>query len=345
MFTKKVTIKDRIELWSYLAHLSQNAIPLIQSLSMIRSLLKNETLIKIVDQIISALTQGDSLSQALGAYPKIFSSEMVHLLHVAEQTGGYAAIFSRLEEQDKWRFGLQQLVRQSLRYPLILFLSMIVFMTVLMEWLIPNMVEYLKLIHSDQLPFVSVSLIFVTNHLSEFGYMLLAGGIGCWGWSWYRHVHSQKPLRYFVPILGKLLYQIQVLNFGYHLGLLLKARIDVLGALFYAADSLSCPWLKKKIKIQEAYLIQGEALSHVLSPLLGENFILSKIMCIGEKTGQLDELLLTTTSYELQQVQQRLKDMLEFLQPLMIITMGVLLGWTILAILLPLYGNVGGFHG
>lgn len=343
--SKKITLKDKIEFWSYLTHLSQNSIPLVQSLSMMRSFIKNGTMTKIIDQIISALNQGNSLGKALEAFPQFFSSGTIHLLLLAEQIGGYSPIFARLEQQEKWRADLQQLIRQSLRYPLILLLTMIVFMIILIGWLIPNMTDYLKLIHYERLPFVSTSLIYISQHLCEIGYSILIGCISCWIWSWYRYFRHQKPLKYFIPILGILLYQLQILNFAHHLGLLLKAKIDILGALFYAAESVSCPWLKNKMKDQEAYLIQGISLSHALGPILGEDSIISKIIRIGENTSELDDLLLTTTAYELQQVQQRLKNVLEFLQPMMILLMGSLLGWTVFAILLPLYDNIGGIHG
>lgn len=345
MRSKKVTTYEIMEFWSYLAHLTGSSIPLVQSLELIGSLTKNSFFQHIIDQIVGALNRGSNLSDALKNYPKIFSSGSLQLILLAEQTGSYASIFHRLEQQEKWRHQIQQVIRQSLRYPALLFVIMIVFMVVLLGWLIPNLQEYLSIIKQEHhLPLTS-TLIYVGNHLAEFAYgaIILISFFSLVVLA--RRRLNLKPLRYSLPGIGVLLYQLQILNFGFNMGVLLKAKIDVLGALFYAAESLSCRWLRARLSCQEAFLIQGQSLSQTLPLVLGDQFIVSRMIVMGERSGNLDDLLIQMSEFELQQTHQKLKGLLDLLQPFMIIFMGVMLVWTVLAILLPLYDSLGASHG
>lgn len=345
MLFKKITTPELMEFWSYLAHLTGSAIPLVQSLELIGSLIKNEYFQEIIDHIIGALNQGIPLSKALQFYPKIFSSGSLQLILLAEQTGNYASIFERLEQQEKWRHNVQQVIRQSLRYPALLLVMMIVFMVVLLGWLIPNLKEYLSVIKQEHyLPMTTV-LFFLGNYLMECALAIVTCIGILMGVVLLRRRLKYRPLRYSIPGIGILLYQLQILNFGYNLGILLKAKIDILGALYYAAESLSCPWLKAQLFQQEAYLIQGRSLAQTLPDVLGDQFIVSRMIVMGERSGNLDELLIKMSEFELQQTHQKLKGLFDLLQPSMIIFMGLMLAWTVMAILLPLYDSIGYSYG
>jgi len=345
MRSKKVTTHERMEFWSYLAHLTGSSIPLVQSLELIGRLTKNTFFQEVIDQIVGALNEGTNLSDALKKYPKIFSNGSLQLILLAEQTGNYASIFHRLEQQEKWNHHVQLVIRQSLRYPALLFGVMIVFMAVLLGWLIPNLKEYLSIIKQEHYLPMTTTLIYVGNHLPEFAYGLVILILGSFFVVWGRRRLNFKPLRYSLPGIGVLLYQLQILNFGFNMGVLLRAKIDVLGALFYAAESLSCPWLKAQLSRQEAALIQGKSLSQTLPLVLGDQFIVSRMIVMGERSGNLDNLLIQMSEFELQHTHQKLKGLLDLLQPLMIIFMGLLLAWTVLAILLPLYQSLGASYG
>ncbi len=345
MRPKKVSSEELIEFWSYLGHLTGNALPLVQCLDIVASMIKNTYLKEIIHKIIRSLTQGTTLSEAIRPYPKIFAPSVIQLISLAEQTGHYSPIFDRLEQQEKWRQLIKELVAQSLRYPCILLSIMILFIFILIGWLIPNLRGYLNLIGKKELPTMTKALIFLGDHIT----VLTLGGMGliiifiiAIG---VRRSFRLKPMRYYFPGIGPLLYRLQILNFGHNLGILLKAKIDILAALYHAAQSIPCPWLKQALLDREHILVSGQSLSQALTPILGEDMAVSRMIIVGERSGNLADLLIHITEFELIQTQQKLKTLMEYLQPLMIIIMGGLLAWTVLAILLPLYDAIGAIDG
>jgi type IV pilus assembly protein PilC len=341
MRLKKIPAEEMIEFWAYLGHLTGSALPLIQALDIIASLVKTPSFKKIIYDMIHQLTQGESFSDAIRSHPRIFSPSVFQLVGLAEQIGHYSFIFCRLEEQERWRYQAKNLIKNALRYPLILCGILVLFIILLIGWLIPNLKGYLFLIGKKELPLVTKILIFVGDHaflalLCLFG-MVFVGLV----WSIVRRRFDLKPFRYSLPGIGILLYRLQIINFGHNLGILLKARVDILSALYHSAESLSCPWLKKSLLRQEALLVSGHPLSQALIPILGYNMGLTRILVIGETSGDLADLLVRFTEFDLRQTQQTLKSLLEFLQPLMLIIMGGLLAWTIAAVLFPLYDILG----
>lgn len=336
---RKIKDTDLIEFWSYLAHLTGSQIPLVQALGIIENLTRSSLLKKIIHGIILFLHEGKLLSDALEKYPSDFSPSTIQLVRLAEHTGTYSKIFQRLEEQGKWALEVKQLVRQSLRYPLILLGVLSIFIAVLIIWVIPSFKSYLGMLPQKELPILTTLLIFMGDHMKAMGFFFIffiLAGIGIIVMR--RHL-NRKPLRYTIPRLGNLLYRLETLNFGHHFGVLLKARIDVLTALFHAAQTVNCPWLQNKLLQQESFLIQGLSLSQTLPETLGKKVGVSSMIIAGEKSGNLADLLIKSTQFELNQTQRQLKIFLELLQPLLVIFMGILLAWVMLAILLPIYDS------
>lgn len=345
MQLKRVNSEELIEFWSYLGHLTGSSLPLVQSLDIVASMSRNAYFRGVIHQIIKALTQGETFSGAIRFYPKIFLPSVLQLISLAEQTGHYSSIFERLEQQEKWRQQVKQLVAQSLRYPFILLSIMFLFIFILIGWLIPNLRGYLDLIGKKELPVMTKVLIFMGDHIQGIIYGVMGIIVGFVLIVIIRHVLHRKPLRYVLPGIGILLYRLQVLNFGHNLGILLKAKIDVLAALYHGAQSIPCSWLKQSLLDRESILVSGESLSKALIPILGADMAVSRMIVVGEKSGDLADLLIRITEFELTQTQQKLKTILEYLQPLMIMMMGGLLAWTVLAILLPLYDAIGTLNG
>lgn len=345
MQSKTVRSEELIEFWSYLSHLTGASLPLAQSLDIVASMSKNTYFRNVIYQIIYALTQGESFSEAIHLYPKIFLPSVLQLITLAEQTGHYSPIFERLEQQEKWRQQVKQLVAQSLRYPFILLGIMVLFIFILIGWLIPNLRGYLDLIGKKELPLMTKMLIFMGDHIQGI-FVGVLGVVVLFILSVIlRRLFNLKPLRYLLPGIGVLLFRLQVLNFGHNLGILLKAKIDILAALYHGAQSTPCRWLKQSLLNQEHVLVSGHSLSQALTPILGADMVVTRMIIVGEKSGDLADLLIRITEFELIQTQLKLKTILEYLQPLMIILMGGLLAWTVLAILLPLYDAIGAVNG
>lgn len=341
MQLRSIRSEDLIEFWSYLSHLVRSKIPLVQALDIVATVTSNKKLCGMIQKIIGELIDGKTFSSALSFYPNVFTPSVIQLIKIAEQMGNYGFIFSRLEEQERWRYEFQSLIYKSLRYPLILMGLMIIFIVLLMGWLIPSLRGYLTILGKKELPFATQCLIYVTECFPFILTGIVLGLLGFFFLSFCRGRFHLKPLKYFFPIFGKYFYSIEILNFGFNLGILLNSKVHVLAALYYSSQSVHCRWLARSIAEREGYLISGQNLSEALIPVLGEKTALTKTLSMGEKTGELGTLLGEMAEFEMKKLQDKLKVLFDYLQPCLIILMGSILAWVVFAIVYPLYDVMG----
>lgn len=342
--SRKVSLTHQIGFWQMLSHLSQANIPLHQALEISKTTVESPPLSQALTRIQSDLVGGMLFSQSLSNHADLNSSFNVQMAKLAEKTGDYGRSCLLISQHIQWRRSWQQLIQQSLRYPIILMLLLGVLLSIIILLVLPGLLEQLSLLGIQEIPFATKALIFLGQYPLEL--LEGIGGFSCiiLGWRWNRHRRDLKPWRYRIPHLGRVLYQLQILQFLHGLGTMLTAKVDGLTSLYQAAQIPNCTWLKKQLQDREQHLISGRNFSSALVGILPVWSATANLIPVGEATGRLGELLVSSCETELQHLQTKIRDWLDFLQPALVMVMGLIMIWVVLAVLLPLYDSVGKFH-
>ncbi|MBX3486669.1 MAG: type II secretion system F family protein [Candidatus Paracaedibacteraceae bacterium] len=333
-------LAQQITFWRTLSHLMKANISLFESLTIVKTVINSDRLLRFIHQLQDAIMDGDVLSHNLELSP--FQAQMLSL---AEKIGNYAFIFSLIADHLAWRQSWRVLLVQAVRYPLILLGIMGILLSIIVLFVLPGVKAQLSLLGVQDIPLATKILMAVGQYPVAIGsgmmlMILVVYGIGRW-----RRSQGFKPWRYSLPIIGRILYQLELTQFLHALGVMLSAKLDMLTSLYQAAQTPSCPWIRGQLVLLEANLIQGQPLSQALSGVLPKSSPAAALIPVGEATGELGTLLITTCEADLEILQQKIKSVLDLLQPSLVILMGGLMIWVVLAVLLPLYDAVGQWHG
>jgi type IV pilus assembly protein PilC len=342
---RKISLSQQITVWQTLGHLAQSSIPLYQSFEITKGTTDSKYLQSLIDQIQSDLIAGQALSVCLSQYEGIGTPFNAQMIKLAEKTGDYAHAFSLIAQHLAWKQAWRQLIQQSIRYPAILMILLAVLMTIIVVFVLPGLLDQLQILGVQKVPVATQILIFLAQYPLE----ILLGTVGIslltLIWRKSRHHRHLKPWRYSIPKVGEILYQMQMIHFLHALGVMITARIDMLTALYHAAQTPSCSWLSTQLQEKEHQLVAGDSLSVTLQDVLPNRSPTARLIPIGEATGNLGELLVSSCEAELIQLQAKVRQGLDLLQPALVMLMGGIMVWVVLAVLLPLYESVSQFHG
>jgi type II secretory pathway component PulF len=333
-------LTQQITLWRTLGHLTQANIGVFEALSIVRGVIKSPRLVAFINRLQDSIVSGNLLSQTPDLSP--FQTQMLGL---AEKTGDYGAIFTLIADHLTWRQSWRGLLIQAIRYPLILLGLMGILLSILVLLVLPGVQAQLGLLGVKNIPLATKVLIFLGQYPIQIMTGIALALFVIWGIRQWRKRHGLKPWRYSLPLIGDILYQLEFTQFLYAFGVMLSAKLDVLTSLYQAAQTPSCGWLRSQLIQRESYLIQGQSVSQALLGLLPHSSPAAALIPIGEATGDLGRLLTVTCESDLDALRLKIKSVLDLLQPGLVLMMGGIMIWVVLAVLLPLYDAVGQWHG
>lgn len=337
-------LPDLIEFSLHLGAFDRARLPLLESLCHVQEMPLSRALKEAVRCVIEKLKQGETFSQSLST-TKGFGVFLPVLMGVAEKTGRYAPFLDQAYAHFRWQQELRQTLSAASRYPLILLflLSIMVFITVYL--LVPGLEEHLKMLHVTEQSIFTQTLLGFTRAMVDFGGWILLGlGSAMMG------LRLTRPLLFAqlltkIPLVGTLIIEANSLAFFHVLATMLTANIHLLEALAHATQGLKNPFIRARSAQVREDVIAGKRLFEAFEGRAEIPALYKGYVQLGEKTGQLADVLLQACEHQGALFKRRLDKLLSLLQPTMVILMGLLLVWMILAVLIPLYGSIQTMEG
>jgi type IV pilus assembly protein PilC len=350
-FPRKTRLDDLIELCLQLHQMNQVKIPLSEAILLFAGSCQRRHFKSVLLTVYYSLQQGLLLSQACCLYPSIFDMIFIESITLAEKTGDFNHAFKNLETYLHEKKAYQQQLNKALRYPLILLIALLLLLILISGVLFPQLQSQLQHMEAQSTSLASKSLMYSLSILNNYGSYFLVGLISIVIIVLFSYFSSRK----FQEFLGKMFFKIPYIGifkkkllfnqFTKTLSFLLSAKIDLLGSLEKAAGSVSSKALRKELyKIQHDVkdglkLSQSLQKCHFVSPLM------NRYVQLGEETGNLGPLIQKATDFETKQINNHLQTLLAWIEPSLIIIMGCLLMWIVMATIIPLYDSLSIFEG
>lgn len=296
---------------------------------------------KALARVREDVLQGVSLSQALQGDARIFPEIYVNMVQVGEASGTLDKVLQQLAEflEDQARLGAR--LKAALSYPLLMLLVGGGVLAFLMAFVVPKVTRMLE--DLDQaLPLPTLWLMGFSSFLADYWWLLtVLVLIGIWiarqqlktdrGRLWF----DQQKFR--LPLFGPLLLQSATARFARTMGTLLRSGVPLLTALEIVTGLLDNRQLKKLLTDVSSAVREGAGLAGPLRQAQIFPAMLPQMIAVGEKSGELEQMLLKVAENYEYQVETRLNGLMSLLEPLMILVMGVVVGFIVLAILLPIF--------
>lgn len=340
----------RAELGSFIRELAtavEAGLPLMQSLRTVRRQASGRAMPVILDHFIERVEAGDSLHQAARDYGPPFDDMTVGMLRAADASGRMSEVLHQLADLLERSVELRREVLGATLYPAIVATLIAISATILVTVLVPRLIEPMK----DQIhmPWPTQVLLNIAGFLSAYWYWVIIAAL--LGWFAWRTWSSVPQNRYLVdlyklraPLVGPILRDVAVARFTRTLGTLASAGLPILEALRITNATLGNTAMMTAIDEVTDKVTAGKSLADPMERSGLFPPLLIQVINLGERSGQLDGMLLHAATAFDRQVNTSIKIFTKALPPVLLIIMAMIGGFVLAAILLPLLelqANIG----
>lgn len=337
---ERVSLRDIALITRQLATLLRAGIPLVESLNALTDQADKEELKKVLSDVRRQVNEGSSLANSLRDHPKFFSDLYINMVRAGESSGNLDTVLERLTEFIEAQIELRAKIIGAMVYPIIMMFVGLVIMTLLFTFVIPKVTAIFK----DQgaaLPILTRFLIWSSEMFASWWFILIPGAVGAVvGFFKWKSSDQGKPIwdRFIlkVPVAGGLVRMIAISRFARTLGTLLSSGVPLLQALDIVKDILGNTRLEEVVEDARVNIREGESIAQPLKRSGEFPPLVTHMIAIGEKSGQLEDMLENVAISYNQQVDVRIQALTTMLEPLMIILMGIGAAIIVFAIMLPI---------
>lgn len=332
-FSNKVSPLILAGLTRRLSTLVSAGVPLIEAISALASEQKSEWRNILID-IKDRLAGGASLARAMQAHPSVFPDFYIGMITAGENAGKLTDVLLKLADFLENDIKIKDKVKTALIYPAFMACVSIVIVLFLFTFVIPKITKIFEET-STTLPFATVILIWISSTLKNYWWLLIASAAGTA--ILFKKIKEEKKVlihSLFLKDPSGILMGLYMLRFTMTMGFLLSGGLPILKAMKLTSKATGNVVLENKIMTAEELVSQGAKLS---SSLEGFPPTLLQVIATGEQTGKLPEVLIKTSeSYE-SEFDRKLQRAVSILEPALILAMGLIVGFIIVSVLLPIF--------
>ncbi len=338
----RVSLQNRVMFARHLAVGIKSGMSLQDALALIKKQARSKTFQKILDTIITDTTGGKFLSASLEKYRRVFGDLFINVIKVAENSGTLTENLNYLAEELKKKQALRAKVRGAMIYPLIILVATIGIVTTLMIGIFPKILPVFASLNI-KLPITTKILIATSKFMTAYIAWLIVGFvifvITLWiltHYEWFKHVWHHFILK--IPLVKNISIKVNSANLSRVLGLLLKSGVHIIEAVNITADSSDNLVYRHELKNAGETLRRGEYFSGYLAkaPKLFPPVMVNMIE-VGENTGNLTENLEYLAEFYQTEVEDILKNLSSILEPILLLFMGLIVGFIALSVITPIY--------
>ena len=314
---------------------------LYDALSILINEEENKVLRDVIIRVKERIAEGSSLCVALDDYPEIFPEIYRRMIEAGEASGTLDKVLARLADYLETRASVQRQVRTALLYPLLMTIVGFGVLSFLFVFVIPKITGIFE-DTKQALPLITIILLRIVNLFRNYWpLMLIFMGGGIWGARKFIAKPTGKAfldralLR--LPWIGRTLTKFYIASLASTLGSLMESGVPILKALDLSKKALGHAVFDTVLNKAVTDITEGVSLSESLK---GSNIIpglLTHMIAIGERSGKLEDLLLRVASTYEKDFETAVTRAISLLEPLLILTMGFVVGFIVLAILLPIF--------
>ncbi len=337
----RISGKDVMLFTQDLATLLEAGLPVDKALLILTEVTEKEKFKAIIRDILRSVQGGSYLSDALGKYPKVFSKFYVNMIRAGEAGGVLESVLSRLGVFMETSQDLKEYIISAMVYPLFLVLVGGASIIILLTFVIPKF----SIIFSDLGAAVPVStqvLLSLSKIIRSYWWVFLLAFAGAY-YLYIRYSNTSEGKlnldkhKIRLPVFGDLIKKIEVARFSRTLGTLIRSGVPILQSLSLVKDIIGNQVIAGSLDEVRERVQKGDRLS---KPLIDTGLFPSlaiQMITVGEETGKLDEMLLKVAQNYEKMVKAMVKRLISFLEPAMILLMGVLVGFIVISMLMAIF--------
>lgn len=343
----KVPFLDKLLFTKHLATMVKAGIPIAEALATLVDQTKSKVFKKVLAGVLADVENGQSLAKSLEKFPKVFDRFYTSLIEIGEESGTLEENLDFLAKQLAKNYALRKKIQAAMLYPGLVFTATFIMGGFIALFVLPKLVDFFSAFEIE-LPITTKILLFFANTMKNYGVLIFAGLVlFLFVSSLILHLPKVKPWWHKVilkfPLFGEMLAYGQLARFARNLGTLIKSGVPVTKSLETTAATLNNLKFQTDLEEINQYLTKGKNIGDALDNKKYAEFppLVSKMVSVGEKTGKLEDTLLYLGDFYEDEIDNISKNLTTILEPVLLISIGLVVGFVALAIISPIYELTG----
>ncbi|MDP2788460.1 MAG: type II secretion system F family protein [bacterium] len=339
----KFSIKKQTFFAKRLSFLIKAGLPILESLHVIKKQSKLKSELNIFSKIISDVSNGQSLASSLAKFRGVFGSFAINIIKAGESSGNLTVNLSYLADELKKKDMLKRKIFSALLYPVIVTVATLSITGLLIVYIFPKILPIFQSLHA-KLPLSTRIIIFVSETIRIYGGYIFLGFFSLFllFFLLIKYVPRVKlifhGLIFRIPFMGGIVKNYNLTNITRTLGLLLKSGISLSESLLITAGTTDNMQYKKALSEISTGVLKGKNVSEFmeLRPIVFPD-MLSHMIAIGEKSGNLSNTLIYLSEFYENEFDDLTKNLSSAIEPVLMIVMGVSVGFIAISVITPIY--------
>ena len=329
-----------------LATLLEAGLPLIDSLSALIEQFEDSGFRSVLLHVREKVNGGATLADALSEHKKYFPPLYIGMVRSGEASGALNLVLTRLAEFLEKQAELKNKIRSALAYPVIMTLVGFGIVAFLFTYVIPKVTAIFEQT-KQALPLPTVILIKVSSVMRDFWYLIIVLAIAIYFLVSYA-INTENGRLWFdgfklrIPVVGNLIHKIALSRFSRTLGTMLKSGIPILYCMDIVKNVVNNKVLSRVIEEAKDDIAEGKEIALPLKQSGLFPPMVTHMISTGEKSGQLEDMLLKVSDSLDSETDSTIRALTSLIEPIMILMMGAVVGFVVIAILLPIFDMTKG---
>ncbi|MFA7319764.1 MAG: type II secretion system F family protein [Parcubacteria group bacterium] len=341
----QVSEKEQVVFFSQLAILVEGRVPIVVALTAIKEQSTNVYLGKVIQEMIEDIEDGMSFSGAMEKQTDVFSNLAINVIRAGETSGDLKKSIEYIAENIERNYNLSSRVKSALIYPAIVMIVFFIIGFLVISFIVPKLTAIIKDLNAD-VPWYTQVLITSGDFMSKFWWAVALVMVGFVAGILYyiKTADGQKEwdqMKLKLPIFGAVFRSIYIARFAQNLAALLSSGIPIIRALIIVSEVVN------NVVYQEILVKAAEEVKRggVMSDVFRKTYLMppmvTQMVKIGEDSGQIDAVLGHIAKFYDQETETTTKNLSTLIEPLLMIVIGLAVGFMSFSVLMPIYNIAG----
>ncbi len=344
-FFSKLNPREIIMFSRQLALLLESGTDIVTSIDLLKNQTTNKILSKALDEVVSSIRGGSSLSNALNKHPRIFSKVYCQAIAAGEQGGSLEIVLRQMSDYIERAAIAEKKIKSALTYPVIVVVVAFIVVTLLIAFVLPSFMQLYEAFGAKAPP-LTKAMISAGSWIADYGLYVL-GGILVIAGIVYAYVRTpagkvQKDIAMLkLPVLGRIILLQELARSCRTISLLFKVGVPIPEIMTMVVQGTSNRVVKSNLDEVRLELIRGEGLFKPMQKRPIFLPLMVQMVGVGEETGNLDNTLATVArSYE-EEADDKTSSAIALIQPVITVGIGVVIAFVALSLVTAMYGVYG----
>lgn len=341
---KKIKIRDLIQLFVHMRELQSAGVPVLESLADIRDTTDRGELRDVMANVHRDVSDGSSLSEAFEKHPRIFTSIFISFIRAGEESGKLAFTYEQLLKYLRWVDDMQVKIKKATRYPLILMGVILLTVSVMMGYVVPQIVEFIRGL-DQELPVYTRALIVTSDFFKVYWWAVLSFPVAVIVLIRVLKGISRDfgmmidNLLMNLPVFGPIIRKINIARYTQTFGALFSSGIDILKCLRSAQETVTNLSLSVALDGVYTRVQNGTTLSKALMEAGEFPSLVIRMIRIGEDSGNLTSVMDQVSEFYTRDVDEAVSGLITMIEPALTAVLGGMLLWIAAGVFGPIYNS------